>query len=503
MVVLDADSFMAPATLVALAAAMESEPRLGILQTVPVLAGRHGLFPRLQQFAGRIYGPVVARGVAAWQGDDGNYWGHNAIIRVAAFAEACGLPDLPGHKPFGGPVMSHDFVEAALMRRAGWGVRLAPELGGSWEGAPPTLLDAMQRDRRWAQGNIQHLALLATRRLAWPSRVHFLTGVFSYLSSPLWLLMLVVGIVLTVQTHFAIPRYFTDTFQLFPTWPRFDSERMQMLFASTMAVLLLPKLIGTVAAVLNGPLRRGVGGALPLLGGVVVELFLSALYAPVMMLMQSRQVVEILLRRDAGWTTQNRDGRRNSFREVWRRHAGHVFVGVAVGLGVWWLAPGVFWWLAPTLAGLALAVPLSWMSGSVAIGRALGRARLLTIPEEREVPSVMRRQQMLVKSYEAPIDGDGLRRLATDPAARADHFSAVSPPRPARGNPDAACLTAAAKIADADTLDEALGWFDDAERMAVAGNAALVHVLSLLAGQPRLTSGDVADIEPSRRAASG
>lgn len=481
MIVLDADSVMAPATLVTLAAAMEEEADLGILQTVPVLAGRDGLLPRLQQFAGRAYGPVVARGVAAWQGDDGNYWGHNAIIRVGAFAAACGLPDLPGHKPFGGPVMSHDFVEAALMRRAGWAVRMAPDLGGSWEGGPPTLLNAAQRDRRWAQGNIQHLALLGTRGLAWPSRMHFLTGVFSYLSSPLWLAMLMIGILLTVQTHFAIPRYFTETFQLFPTWPRFDSERMLVLFASTMAVLFLPKLIGLIAALRDGPLRRGVGGALPLLGSVVSEVVLSALYAPVMMLMQTRQVLEILLRRDSGWSTQNRDGGCTAFAEIWRRHASHLVVGLAVGAGVWSVSPGIFWWLFPTLAGLVLAIPLSWSSGSASIGQALARLRLLVIPEESDPPPVMLRQRALVAEGAGRRRGDSLHLLASDAEAHALHFSAVLPPRKVRGQPDPDRLTAAAKIADAETLDEALSWLTRTERTAVAADPELAARMARLA----------------------
>lgn len=498
MIVLDADSVMAPSTLVTLAAAMEADPRLGILQTVPVLAGRRGLYPRLLQFAGRIYGPVVARGLAAWQGDDGNYWGHNAIIRVAAFAAACGLPELPGRRPFGGAVMSHDFVEAALMRRAGWAVRMAPDLGGSWEDGPPTLLDAAQRDRRWAQGNIQHLALLGTRHLAWPSRVHFLTGVVSYLSSPLWLAMLVTGILLTVQTHFVIPDYFTETFQLFPSWPSFDSERMIVLFASTMGVLLLPKLIGCVAALLSGPVRRGVGGAFALIGSMLIEIVLSALYAPIMMMMQTRQVVEILLGHDSGWATQNRNGTHTRLRDAWRRHAGHLLAGLAVGAGVWFVSPGIFWWLSPTLAGLVLAVPLSWLSGSLALGQALARVGLLAIPEERAPPPVMARQRALIAEQPKPRGAAGLRLLAGDEETRSLHFAAVPPP-PLRapGDPDVDRLTAAAKIDDGRNLDEVLSWLTRAERLAVAADQMLAARLARLARNPIADEED----EEGRRAA--
>ena len=173
MIVLDADSIMSPQTLVALVRRMQADPQLGILQTVPMLIGHWSLFSRIQQFAGRVYGSSIGRGVAAWSGNEGNYWGHNAIIRVAAFAQACGMPQLPGRKPFGGHVLSHDFVEAALMRRAGWKVRMAPDLDGSWEESPPSLIDVAMRDRRWAQGNLQHSKIIGADGLALTSRVHF------------------------------------------------------------------------------------------------------------------------------------------------------------------------------------------------------------------------------------------------------------------------------------------------------------------------------------------
>ncbi|HWS63083.1 MAG TPA: glucans biosynthesis glucosyltransferase MdoH, partial [Steroidobacteraceae bacterium] len=151
MIVLDADSLIDAPILVRLVQSMEADPRLGILQTSPQLIGARTFFGRLQQFAACVYGPVITRGLAAWSGDSCNYWGHNAIIRMKAFADNCGLPMLKGRKPFGGHVLSHDFVEAALIRRGGWKVRMATDCGGSWEESPPTLIDIAVRDRRWAQ----------------------------------------------------------------------------------------------------------------------------------------------------------------------------------------------------------------------------------------------------------------------------------------------------------------------------------------------------------------
>ena len=143
-----------------LASAMDANPRVGLIQTVPRLVGGQTLFACLQQFAAGYYGPIVAAGLAAWHGGGGNYWGHNAIIRTRAFAASAGLPQLSGSPPLGGHILSHDFVEAALLRRAGWEVHLVPSLQGSYEGCPPTLSELIARDRRWAQGNLQHLRLL-------------------------------------------------------------------------------------------------------------------------------------------------------------------------------------------------------------------------------------------------------------------------------------------------------------------------------------------------------
>jgi membrane glycosyltransferase len=197
MIILDADSLMTGDTIVRLVSPMETHPGVALIQTLPIVVNAKTLFARLQQFSGRLYGPLVAAGIAWWHGSEGNYWGHNAIIRVRAFAQNAGLPDLRGRKPFGGHILSHDFVEAALMRRGGWAIRMVSTLGGSFEECPPSLLDFAARDRRWCQGNLQHLAVLPARGLHWVSRLHLLTGIGSYLTAPLWLLFLVFGILIS------------------------------------------------------------------------------------------------------------------------------------------------------------------------------------------------------------------------------------------------------------------------------------------------------------------
>lgn len=480
MIVLDADSLMSAATLVELVRRMQGDAHLGILQTVPMLHGHYSLFSRIQQFAGRVYGGVIARGVAAWSGNEGNYWGHNAIIRVAAFAEACGMPQLPGRKPFGGHVLSHDFVEAALMRRAGWKVRMAPDLDGSWEESPPSLIDVAVRDRRWAQGNLQHTKVIGAEGLSTLSRGHFFIGIMSYLSSPLWLMLLLVGFALTLQATLIRPEYFSRTFQLFPDWPRFDAQRMTELFIFTMAVLFTPKLLGMLRSIFTSRIRKGCGGFFGIISSTVVETLLSALYAPIMMLVQTQHVVEILTGRDSGWNAQRRRADATAWSEAARVHWGHLVIGVLTGVIAFFISPTLLAWLTPTLAGLLLAIPLSKMSGSVRAGRLLHAVGLMRTPEEKNAPPVIKRRDELLAQAAGPAP-DGLRHLAGDRQARYAHITG-NLPRPAetRGHPDPHRLTAEQKVFDASTLNEALAWLGPAEKVHVASDPRLLERLAEL-----------------------
>lgn len=479
MITLDADSLIDAGTLVRLQQAMQADPDLGLLQTVPRLAGRQSLYARLQQFGSFLYGPPTARGVAAWSGNEGNYWGHNAIVRMAAFAGSCGLPQLSGRKPFGGPILSHDFVEAALLRRAGWKVRMAPTWGGSYEESPPSLIDLAVRDRRWAQGNLQHAKVIGAAGLALHSRLHFLLGIFSYLSSPLWLVLLLLGLALSVQAGLHQPEYFDSAFQLFPNWPKFDSERMLALFSFSFAVLFVPKLLGAMAALFSRRIWLVVGFP-ELLVGIVLELILSALYAPVQMLLTSRHVFEILAGRDSGWQAQQRSEGAGTWRQAWRFHRGHTLAGVVMGGLFAMLAPELLWWLSPVLAGLLLSVPMSRVSGSVLAGRMLARIGLLLTPEEVEPPAVLARRDALLQEARV-LPEDPLRWLATDAAARSRHLAGnLPPPEAVPGDPDADYLTAQQKLLDASCLDEALDWLTPRERIWVAADTALLQQLAIL-----------------------
>jgi membrane glycosyltransferase len=479
MIVLDADSIMAPQTLVSLVSRMQADPKLGILQTVPMLIGHWSLFSRIQQFSSRVYGSLIGRGVAAWSGNEGNYWGHNAIIRVVAFAQACGMPQLPGRRPFGGHVLSHDFVEAALMRRAGWKVRMATDLGGSWEESPPSLVDIAIRDRRWAQGNLQHSKIIDAKGLAVTSRAHFAIGIMGYVSSPLWMLLLLVGFALTLQATLIRPEYFSRSFQLFPDWPRFDAPRMTALFIYTMVVLFTPKILGIVRIMFTRA-RRGCGGIVAIIFGAVVETILSALYAPIMMLVQTQHIISILTGRDSGWSAQRRHAEMTTWREAWSFHWPHLAIGIVIGVIAFLISPTLLAWLTPTLAGLLLAVPLSKISGSVKLGRFLNWFRVLRTPEEKHVPPVIRRRDELL-AHSSAMPTDGLRYIARNRQARYAHISGNQPrPQETRGHPDSNRLTAERKLTEARTLNEVLSWLGPAERVQVAGDARLLERLAEL-----------------------
>ena len=473
MVVLDADSLMTGQAVVQLVAAMEAHSDAGLIQTLPLVINRNTLFARAHQFAARMYGAVIATGLAYWHRGDSNYWGHNAIIRTKAFIDHAGLPDLPGQPPFGGPIMSHDFVEAALIRRAGLKVYLVPEITGSYEESPPSLIDFAERDLRWCQGNLQHSRVVPAKGLYWLSRLHLIMGIMSYLASPIWLLFIVLGILLALQAHFLRPEYFPKEFALFPTWPTFDPERALRLFAGTMAVLVAPKVFGYILLLKDRQTVRRCGGALRTGMSVLVEIVLSSLIAPVMMLMQSAEVMGIVTGRDAGWKAQRRDDGSIPFRVIARRHRGHTLFGMVLAVAAYAVSPELLAWLAPVVLGLVLAIPVSAVTGWQELGKAVRRLGLLATPEEIEPPAVVRRANELTCEWATtrPQTTDALARLASDAQLRALHAAMLptTHERP-KGEYDVDLLLGLAKLDDADNLEEASTLLSNREKLAVLGN---------------------------------
>jgi membrane glycosyltransferase len=473
MIILDADSLMTADTIVRLASAMEAHGGIALIQTLPVVVNAKTLFARLQQFSGRLYGPLIAAGIAWWHGTEGNYWGHNAIIRVRAFAQDAGLPDLKGRKPFGGHIMSHDFVEAALMRRAGWAIRMAPTLGGSFEECPPSLLDYAARDRRWCQGNLQHLAVLPARGLNWVSRLHLMTGIGSYLTAPLWFLFLVLGILISLQAQFVRPEYFPKGFSLFPKWPAQDPILAAWVFVGTMALLIVPKLLAWILLATQRRNRKQFGGWFRTFAGLVIETFLSGLIAPVMMIFQSSAVGEILLGRDAGWQVQRRDDGGLPLRELIRKYALPTFCGLAMALSAYVVSLPLLLWMAPVIVGLLLSIPIAMLSSRV-FG---SNSRLFRTPEQTEPPRLLVRANELGSTPHEHV-ASPLVELRNDRHLLENHLANLpADKRRNRGQVDPHLAIARAKIADAETFDEVLGYLAPRETYAVLHSPELLRAV--------------------------
>ncbi|TXH03929.1 MAG: glucans biosynthesis glucosyltransferase MdoH [Nevskiaceae bacterium] len=423
MVVLDADSVMTGPCLKRLVQLMEANPGAGIIQTAPRAAGRETLYSRIQQFATRAYGPLFTAGLHFWQLGESHYWGHNAIIRVQPFMAHCALGRLPGRGALSGEILSHDFVEAALMRRAGWSVWIAYDLPGSYEEMPPTLLDELKRDRRWCQGNLQNFKLFFTSGLHPAHRAVFMTGVMAYLSAPLWFIFLVLSTVLLAVHTLGDPEYFTQPYQLFPTWPEWHPEWAMRLFGATATLLFLPKLLSLLLLLAKG--SRYYGGPLKLIGTTLLETLFSALLAPVRMLFHTQFVTAALIGWAIQWKSPPREDAETPWSEALRRHGPGTVLGIAWAGFVYWLNPGFLWWLLPIVGSLMVAVPLSVWSSRVTLGRWFRERRFFLIPEESNPPRELRWTKAGVRR--APDYDGAFVRAAADPLTNALLRAAVLP----------------------------------------------------------------------------
>lgn len=413
MVVLDADSVMSGECLTALVRLMEANPDAGIIQTAPRAAGRETLHARIQQFANRVYGPLFTAGLHFWQLGEAHYWGHNAIIRVAPFIRHCALGRL--RRGAGSvEIMSHDFVEAALMRRAGWGVWIAYDLPGSYEEMPPNLLDELKRDRRWCEGNLINSRLFLAEGLHAAHRAVFATGVMAYMSAPIWFLFLLLSTALLAIHTLVPPQYFVRPYQLFPIWPEWHLGWAALLFGATSLLLSLPKILSVVLLWMQG--AREFGGPLRLGLGMLAEFVYSMLLAPIRMLFHTQFVAAALAGRHTAWKSPPREDSETTWAEALRRHGLHTLLGVAWAAGVYWLHPSYLWWLLPVVGALALSIPLSVWSSRARLGRRLRSARLFLIPEESCPPLELRRLRLEHKRTPAP---SGFVAAVVDPLVNA------------------------------------------------------------------------------------
>lgn len=482
LLVLDADSLMEADTMLELARRMEADPDSGLIQTIPQLINGTTLMARLQQFATSVYGPVVGTGLAWWTHKEGNFWGHNAIIRTEAFMSSAGLPNLKGAPPFGGHILSHDFVEAALIRRAGWSIIIASDLHGSYEECPPSIIDLAVRDRRWCQGNLQHSRIVTAKGLHWVSRSHLLTGIMSYLSSPLWFMLIMSGLVLSLQAQFIRPEYFTDEFSLFPSWPRMDALRALELFIFTMIILFTPKVLGFLSYIANKKLRKSSGGFFRLIISFIFEVILSALIAPVMMLIHSGAVMSILLGHDSGWSPQRRDDGSLPLKSLIYRHRWHMTVGVFLLTAAYFNSLALLAWLSPAIAGMLFSVPLSMLTSAWGIGERVKKWKILSTQNETERPAIRQAMDEIKVTYEKAIDdAPNLAEMASNAKWHAIHLALIDriTSRP-RGKVNAVEATAAMKIREAISVNEAVEFLNKPEQSVVLSTPALFNALASL-----------------------
>ncbi|HEX4353297.1 MAG TPA: glucans biosynthesis glucosyltransferase MdoH, partial [Polyangiales bacterium] len=373
-VVLDADSLMRGDTLVAMLRRMEAAPKVALMQAPLSLHAGTTLFARTQQFAASVCGPLFTRGLAYLAGPHGNYYGHNAVIRVRAFLECCQLPVLAGKPPLGGHILSHDFVEAALLCRAGWEVRIADDLEGSWEELPASLPDYVARDRRWCQGNLQHLRIALAEGFKPMSRLHMWVGAGSYLAGPTWFAFTLVGAVMAALSH----------------RPLVPAAVALALTISTAALLLGPRLFALVAGLSNRDERAAHGGGFRLLLSVVFELVLGSILAPLLMIHHLKIVFSIVSGGTIGWGAQRRRAS-SQFGNLVRSELLGTFIGVASAALLFSAAPGLLLWLAPIWVPLALAIPIALVVSSEWSGQLMRKLGLLSVPSETQPDELLLR----------------------------------------------------------------------------------------------------------------
>ncbi|HWC61810.1 MAG TPA: glucans biosynthesis glucosyltransferase MdoH, partial [Verrucomicrobiae bacterium] len=395
--------------------------------SVPALANAESLFGRMQQFANRLYGPIFIAGLNFWSQGFGNYWGHNAIIRTDPFMQYCDLPHLPGRKPFGGQILSHDFVEAALLVKENWQVWLAYDLEGSYEEIPQDIISNAQRDRRWCQGNLQHTLVLFGRGIRGISRIHLLMGIFGYLASPLWLLFL-------LAFNWSLWNLKTSHLSLIVTrgvttqWlPLTGMQHAFLIFVICMCVLFVPKVLALIDLAFDRQRRIQFGGLQRATISAVLETLFSSFHAPLQMLWHSKFVATILFGIGVNWGPQKRSADGIPWSVAFRQHWAHTLIGIVWGAAVWNLDQATFWWFLPVLLGMVSSIPLCVLTSRTSLGSRARSLGLFLTPEETFPPSELDtlrvRMALLEKTGPPPPANAIIAEAVLDPYVNAIHVS--------------------------------------------------------------------------------
>jgi membrane glycosyltransferase len=371
MLPLDADSVMSGPAIVRLVRMMQAHPRIGILQSLVVGMPSSSAFARIFQFGMRHGMRSYTMGQAWWVGDCGPFWGHNAVVRITPFIEGCDLPLLPGKPPLGGHVLSHDQVEATLMRRAGYEVRVLPVENGSWEENPPTMLDFAQRDVRWCQGNMQYIKLLDLPGLYAMSRFQLIWAILMFIGIPAWTLMIALLPVAAWEGQSIV------------AYPKGLAIFLYVLF---FVMYLSPKIAGLIDAVLTKGGVARYGGSVRFAVSAVLELAFSFLQGAISTIRTSIFMIGLAFGKSVVWGGQSRDAYGISWATAVRTLWPQTLFGIIVCGLLWLIEPAVFWWSLPLTAGYLVAIPFAVLTASPSLGRWFKNVSLAGIPEDFDPP---------------------------------------------------------------------------------------------------------------------
>ncbi len=371
---LDSDSVMSGDAIIRLVAAMETRPEIGILQSLVVGMPATSGFARMFQFGMRHGMRAFTMGAAWWNADCGPYWGHNALIRTAAFQAHCSLPVLPGSPPLGGHVLSHDQLEAAYMRRGGYEVRVLPIETQSYEANPPTFPDFAKRDLRWCQGNMQYWRFLFEPGLKLLSRFQVLQAILMYVAPPAWI----------AATFAAAWKGISAGFD--PTYLQLGLSLFAIIFFMSIA----PKLAGMIDVCLTKGAVRSYGGPLRFGFSVIAEILASMLMAPIIAVYVSVFLFGLPFGRCVAWSGQNRDRLGVSFRSALKTMGPQTMIGITLAVILLFGAGATaLLWTLPMVAGLCLAIPFTMLTASRSFGRWTTSLGLFAIPEEGRMPRIL------------------------------------------------------------------------------------------------------------------
>jgi membrane glycosyltransferase len=371
--VLDADSFMASSAITRLVRMMQANPRLGILQGLVIGLPSSSAFTRLFQYGMRLGMRSYTIGSAWWQADCGPYWGHNALIRLEPFMAFCDLPMLKSRSGEPKPILSHDLIEAVLMRRAGYEVRIYPQEDASWEENPPTLTEYIRRDLRWCEGNLQYLNLLNLANLQPVSRVQLVLAIAMFLGAPAWIaLILICTIAISLSSSPAI---------------LVNLDYLSILLLVTLVMWYLPKITGALDVLINTSKSKSFGGRLRFSLSLFLEIVFSLLMTPIAWLNHTIYILGLVFGKKGGWTAQTRDDHSISIPQAYHQFWPHTAIGFVLAIFLYFSHPEALFYGMLFFGGLLFAVPLAVFTSQPWLGRYMIRHRLLSLPEEIVPPA--------------------------------------------------------------------------------------------------------------------